>query len=214
MILSSSLVLLMSLNGRLTRSEGLILILTYIPYAASVLKSARNGIQQNSAHALRKKQGLARQIFLLVIGIAGVITGSKISIDSGANLGTALGIPAIAIGVVLFAFGTSLPEFAIGLSATLKNKSDVTIGEVYASNIFTQMVVLGICCLIRPIQVPPALSLFAMPLLVLATVVIQIFVTTDLRIKRIEALGLLIFYMVFVTSQFVTLPAIEELLGF
>jgi cation:H+ antiporter len=214
MILTSSLVLLMSLDGHLSTSDGLILILTYIPYVLSVLKRSVRGVKNDPPTEAGKTSAFPRAIALTIIGIAGVIGGSKIAIDAGTAVGTAMGIPTIALGVILFAFGTSLPELAISLSATFKHKADVTIGEVYASNIFTQLVVLGTCCLIRPIPVAPIMTRFAMPFLVLATVVIQIFVTTDYRLKRIEALGLLLFYAVFAASQFTELPSLEDLLGF
>jgi len=149
----------------------------------------------------------------LALGAGGSL-GTKLALDSGARLGEAAGISALAMGVVLFAFGTSLPELAISLSATLKRKADVTIGEVYASNIFTQMVVLGICCLISPITVAPSMLSFAMPLLVLATVVIQLFVTSGLRITRREAVGLLAFYALFAANQFLDMPSMTEILGF
>lgn len=214
MILSSSLVLLLSLDGRLSRSDGLLLLLFYVPYVLGVLKVARRDERLQTAGGPLKKHIPIIYIILVILGIIGVIGGSKIALDSGTNLGEAAGIPTIALGVVFFAFGTSLPELAISLSATFKRKADVTIGEVYASNIFTQLVVLGICCLIAPISVPSAMTRFAMPFLVLAAVVIQLFVTTDLRIKRIEAVGLLLFYFVFAASQFTDLPTIESLLGF
>ena len=214
MILSSSLVLLMSLDGYLSASDGLVLMLTYVPYVLSVLKKAAKGVKQGRSMKATRSSGLTRTVALTVIGVAGVVGGSKIAIDAGTAVGTAMGIPTIALGVILFAFGTSLPELAISLSATFKHKADVTIGEIYASNIFTQLVVLGICCLIHPIPVAPIMTRFAMPFLVLATVVIQIFVTTDHRLKRIEALGLLLFYAVFAASQFTQLPSLEDLLGF
>ncbi|MCK7475609.1 MAG: hypothetical protein MZV49_24000 [Rhodopseudomonas palustris] len=113
------------------------------------------------------------------------------------------------MGVVLFAFGTSLPELAISLSATFGRKADVTIGEVYASNIFTQLVVLGICCLIAPIAVSGTLLAFAMPFLILASGVIQLFVTSGLRLNRLEALGLLGFYALFAASQFTGLRGLK-----
>jgi cation:H+ antiporter len=129
-------------------------------------------------------------------------------------MGRALGIPALAMGVLLFSFGTSLPELTISLSATFKRKSDVTIGEVYASNIFTQLVVLGICCLIRPLTVDPSLVTFGIPFLILAAVVIQVFVTSGRKLNRFEAVGLLVFYALFAASQFRPLPSLESLLGF
>lgn len=212
MILSSALVLVLSLDGRLSRSEGLVLMLIYVPYVLSVLRTARVDAGKQSAGPLPKSR--LRTAMIAVLGVFSVIAGSKIALDSGGTLGVALGIPPLAMGVLLFAFGTSLPELTISLSATFKRKSDVTIGEVYASNIFTQLVVLGICCLIRPMAVDPALTSLAMPLLVLAAVVIQIFVTSGRRLNRIEALGLMGFYAIFAASQFRPLPTIETILGF
>jgi cation:H+ antiporter len=214
MILSSSIVLLMSLDGRLSRSDGLILIGVYIPYVVSVLRKAREGVDRTDAAAHRTLRKVIAATLLTMVGIGGVIISSKFALDSGMSLGTAVGISAAAMGVIFFAFGTSLPELAISLSATFRRKGDVTIGEVYASNIFTQLVVLGICCLISPIAVPASMTQFAMPFLVLAAVVIQIFVTSDLKVDRIEAVGLLLFYAIFAASQFIALPNPEQLLGF
>ena len=212
MILSSAFVLVLSLDGRLSRSEGLLLMLLYLPYVLSVLKTAR--VDDTHEHATRAPAPRAKAAVFAALGIFIVIAGSKIALDSGGKLGAAFGISPLAMGVLLFAFGTSLPELTISLSATFKRKSDVTIGEVYASNIFTQLIVLGICCLIRPMTVDRALISFAMPLLILAAVVIQVFVTTGLKINRIEALGMLGFYVLFAISQFRPLPSLESLLGF
>lgn len=88
------------------------------------------------------------------------------------------------------------------VSATLKGKSEVSIGEVYASNTFTMMVVLGVCALIRPLAVSEAITHFALPFLVLAGVVIQVFITTGMKLKRWEALVLLGFYGFFVFANF------------
>ncbi len=214
MILSSSLVLILSLDGRLSRSDGMILIGTYIPYIFSVLSTAREGAEASTEHPSDRKKVILRSSGLTVLGVLGVVAGSKYALDSGTRIGEIAGIPAVALGVVIFAFGTSLPELAISLSATVKRKADVSIGEIYASNIFTQLVVLGICCLITPISVAPALTSFAMPFLILAAVVIQIFVTTGYRLNRVEALALLAFYVIFAVSQFTTLPTIESLVGF
>ncbi|NLP06144.1 sodium:calcium antiporter [Candidatus Fermentibacteria bacterium] len=214
MILSSSLVMLMSLDGRLSRSDGIILMLVYVPYVVSVLKKARESVEYPVADFARRRARLGLSVFLVLLGVLGVVGSSRLAVDSGTSLGSAMGIPALAMGVILFAFGTSLPELAISLSATFKKKADVTIGEVYASNIFTQLVVLGICCLIRPIEVSEGMTRFAMPFLVLAAVVIQIFVTSDLKLKRLEAAGLLLFYFVFALSQLTELPSMESVLGF
>jgi cation:H+ antiporter len=212
MILSSALVLVLSLDGRLSRSEGMVLIMVYLPYVLSVLRTARVEPDGQSAGHVPVRR--VKAVAFTALGIVGVVAGSKMALDSGATMGRALGIPALAMGVLLFSFGTSLPELTISLSATFKRKSDVTIGEVYASNIFTQLVVLGICCLIRPLTVDPSLVTFGIPFLILAAVVIQVFVTSGRKLNRFEAVGLLVFYALFAASQFRPLPSLESLLGF
>jgi len=214
MILSSSLVMVLSLDGTLARSDGLILLLAYVPYILSVLSAAR--ADRSGPEAGDRPAGKTAAIAALIAaaGVAGVIGFSSLALDRGSALGEAAGIPPVAMGVILFAFGTSLPELAISLSATLKKKADVTIGEVYASNIFTQLVVLGICCLIAPISVSGSILGFAMPFLVLAAGVIQLFVTSGLKLNRLEAVGLLGFYALFAASQFTTMRPLHELLGF
>jgi Ca2+/Na+ antiporter len=63
-------------------------------------------------------------------------------------------------------------------------------------------------------EVAPALTTFAMPFLIVASVAIQLFVTSGRRLNRIEALGLMGFYLVFAVSQFRPLPSLESILGF
>lgn len=215
MILSSSLVMVLSLDRVLSRLDGLILILCYIPYIVTVIRAAlrESKTRQSEARTITPRV-LTLNIMLALAAVGGIIVSSKMALDSGEKLGIALGIPALALGVILFAFGTSLPELAISLSATFKKKASVTIGEVYASNIFTQLVVLGICCLIAPIPVSEGLIGFAMPFLILAAGIIQVFVTTGLKLNRWEAVGLLMLYGVFALSNFMELPSLEKLLGF
>jgi cation:H+ antiporter len=135
-------------------------------------------------------------------GLAAIIFGADLAVSGGERLGAAAGIPPFALGVVLFAFGTSLPELSIAVSATLKGKSEVSIGEVYASNTFTMMVILGICALINPLPVNESITHFALPFLVLASVVIQVFITTGMILRRWEAVILLAFYGFFVYANF------------
>jgi len=189
--------------------------LLYIPYLMTVIRSARREAKSRTAEPrLISKRTLMIHVALALMAVLGIIFSSKLALDNGEKLGLAIGIPVLAMGVILFAFGTSLPELAIALSATFKKNAAVTIGEVYASNIFTQLVVLGICCLIAPISVSEGLIHFAMPFLILAAGIIQIFVTTGLKLNRWEAAGLLMLYSVFALSNFIELPNLEKLLGF
>jgi len=210
MILSAALVLILSIDGKLSRFDGLLLILSYVPYIISVIRKA---VAERPEPSGKPEGRIGLHVLLALVAIAGVILGAKLALDNGEKLGLALGIPPLALGVILFAFGTSLPELAISLSATFKKKADVTIGEVYASNIFTQLVVMGVCALIRPVEISSGILSFAMPFLVLAGVLIQIFITSRKTLNRWEAAVLMAMYGVFAATSFFKLPSLDALIG-
>ena len=145
MILSSAFVLVLSLDGRLSRSEGLLLMLVYIPYVLSVLKTAR--VEDTREHATRAPAPRAKAAVFAALGIFIVIAGSKIALTRAPRWRG----PRHPRWPWAYCccVGTSLPELTISLSATFKHKSDVTIGGLRLQH-FTQLVVLGICCVIRP----------------------------------------------------------------
>lgn len=211
MILAAAMTMILSIDGKLTRFDGLLLILTYIPYIISVIRSAKSDSSGHQAHDV--KGNMVLHFVLAIVAIFGIIISAKIALEHGEKIGLALGISPLALGVILFAFGTSLPELAISLSATFKNKAEVTIGEVYASNIFTQFVVLGICALIRPIDISQSVIGFAMPFLILAGVTIQIFITSGRRLSRTEAAILMLMYCVFAATNFFKVPGLDALIG-
>ncbi len=210
MILSSALVMVLSMDGKLSRLDGLLLILVYIPYIITVIRQA---MKEKHQHHESPEGSIWIHALWAIAAIFGIIFSAKLALVNGEKLGIAMGISSLTLGVVFFAFGTSLPELAISLMATFKKKADVTIGEVYASNIFTQLVVLGICTLISPITISSGMISFAMPFLVFSAVIIQIFITSGRLLNRWEALGLMILYGIFLYSNFFSLPNFDSMLG-
>ncbi len=106
------------------------------------------------------------------------------------------------IGVTFYAFGTSLPELAIALGAVLRRQADITLGEIYASNIFTGLVVAGALCLVRPLPVDSLIVTRDLPLLIVAGVVLQMFVTSGRRFVRAEAVVMIAIFALFMAAQF------------
>ncbi|MCU0664646.1 MAG: calcium/sodium antiporter [Myxococcota bacterium] len=198
MILSTVIILLLAQDGELSRLDGAVLVLLYVPYLWSVIAESRK--EKHDEHYDEKADGkIWVKVLMLVGGIVGIIIGAKLAVDGGSEFGRALGIPELALGAVLFAFGTSLPELAIAVAATLKKKTEVSLAEVYASNIFTALVVLGCCCLAAPLHIADQrLLTFDIPMLVAAGVMIQIFITTGMRFNRWEAAITMVLYGYFV----------------
>lgn len=206
MILSSAIILILSVDGGLSRLDGAILILLYIPYIVTVIRDAvresKNRPPEDDLRAQAKK-GIVWHFVFAVLAIAGIIVGAEAALAGGTKMGSELGISGAVLGVLVFALGTSLPELAIALSATIKKKAEISISEIYASNIFTAMFVLGLVCLVTPLPVAPSILTFDLPFLLLAGSVIQIFVTTGSKLVRMEAVIILAIYVYFVLGHFI-----------
>lgn len=212
MILSTTAILLLAIDGKLTRSDGMILVVLYLPYLIAVIRSAIQDSAKKKKTIAGRPAKTRKMVIHFLFGAAailGIIYGAKIALVSGETLGKAFGLSTVVLGILIFAFGTSLPELAIALAATARKKSDITIGEIYSSNIFTALFVLGCCALIKPLVffdnplIPSVLVKYDIPFLILAGVIIQIFVTTGSRLHRFEAVLILALYVYFVLIHFV-----------
>ena len=200
MILSAALMLVLALDGRLGRLDGLVLVGAYVPYFLGNLAEAkrqRSGAGEETAARFSFLDGV-----LFIAGVGMVVYGAELIVANGGKLAAKMGMNETLMGVTLFSFGTSLPELAIALGAVLKGQEDVTLGEIYSSNIFTGLAVMGALCLVAPLPVAPMIVSRDLPLLVLAGALMQMFVTTGGKFVRSEAVAIIALYGLFLAAQF------------
>lgn len=201
MILSAALLLVLAMDGRISRTDGLILLLSYYPYFKGTLDDARRQRQESAASTAGAPRPLL-DIFILLAGLGLIVLGADWIVEYGTRMAKSLGMSDLLIGVTFYAFGTSLPELAIALGAVLRHHEDVTLGEIYASNIFTGLAVAGVLCLVLPLPVEPLIVQRDLPLLVLAGVLLQMFVSSGSRFVRTEAAVMILLFTVFLSAQF------------
>jgi cation:H+ antiporter len=96
----------------------------------------------------------AKQIALIVVGIAGVVIGARVLIDAATVIMAAFGVSEKFIGLTVVALGTSLPELATSVVAALRKEMDISIGNLVGSNVFNIMCVVGAAALVRPVDIP------------------------------------------------------------
>ena len=157
--------LVLSLNNSLGRIEGAtlfagIIAYTYINYYLAK-KETRNADSADMAAAIESEleeigyiASRSKQILLVVIGIAGVVGGAQMVVESAVYIMTVLGVSEKFIGLTIVAFGTSLPELATSIVAAMRGEMDISIGNLVGSNVFNIMSVLGAASLVRPIPIP------------------------------------------------------------
>lgn len=155
--------LVISFDSQISRFNGFtlfsgIIIYTFFNYYFTVNKTEQlNIIQINDSLIIKKTrfaQSRSWQIILILLGIAGVITGADMLVDAAIKIMYKFNVNEKFIGLTIIAFGTSLPELATSVVSAIKREMDISIGNLIGSNVFNILCVLGAASLIRPITVP------------------------------------------------------------
>jgi cation:H+ antiporter len=96
---------------------------------------------------------------ILIIGFILLIKGADIFVDGASNIAKKFGIPPIVVGLTIVSLGTSAPELAVSLIASLEGNNGITIGNVLGSNIFNTLMVIGVTSIILPIIIKKSIML-------------------------------------------------------
>lgn len=139
------------------------------------------------------------EILVLPIFIVGVVLlykGSDILVDGTAKTAARLGISSLIISLIVVAFGTSAPEFAISVGAAVQNEADISVGNIIGSCIANLLLVLGISAIIRPISVNKSIFKREMLIMLGATIILFAFSFSGL-LDRYHLIGGVIFLFLF-----------------
>ncbi len=139
---------------------------------------------------------------LVILGIAGLALGAKLTIDSGSELAAAMGVSPVIVGMLVVAIGTSLPELVTSIFAALKGDADLCVGNVIGSNIFNLMFVLPISALIKPLAVPAGGSLDIFTTLVFSFALIPVFIVGRKMMNRSIGVLFLLAYAAYMLVRF------------
>ena len=182
---------------KITRIEGIILLILIISYVAYLVHNARKS--EESKVVEKPKMSLLRSIIYIVGGVAGIIIGADFVVDSASYIAMAFGMSETLVGLTIVAMGTSLPELVTSLTALRKGENELIIGNVIGSNIFNISMVLGASSAISPIAVNPNM-LTDIALMLGVTILFFIFGKTQSKYDKKEGfilVALFIAYMAF-----------------
>ncbi len=110
----------------------------------------------------------------LLVGFILLIKGADYFVEGSSSVAKILKVPTIVIGLTVVAFGTSMPELSVSLTASINNANDLAVGNVLGSNIFNLVVVLGACALVQPIVAPESVMKKEFPFSIVATAVLLV----------------------------------------
>ncbi len=137
----------------LSRIDGLILLVMFGLFLFYIYKQLR--VDPLSLSIETKSLSTSRMVIYIIIGLAALVGGGKLVVDSAIGIATVLGVSQKIIGLTVVAAGTSLPELVTSLVAAKKGKNDIAVGNIIGSNIFNVFLILGVSSIIRPIAYDP-----------------------------------------------------------
>lgn len=117
-------------------------------------------------------QTIPGALILLVVGFVGLIKGADFFVDGASNVAKRFKVPSLIIGLTIVAMGTSLPETAVSISASIAGSNSLAISNVSGSNLFNLLVVVGLCCIMQKVEVDQDTIRRDIPYSLLAAVVL------------------------------------------
>ncbi len=205
MIVVSFLLGGMALNGVIGRLDGTILLTCMVLYTVYIIRKSRSeskAVQAEFAaeYAEAEKitaRGIAINLILFTVGFAMLVFGARIFVDNAVAFAQSFGVSELVIGLTVVAVGTSLPEIATSIVATIRGERDIAIGNVVGSNIYNIVSVLGLTSIIQPVSVRAEALAFDIPIMIaIAVACLPIFFTGS-TISRWEGLLFLGYYIAY-----------------
>jgi cation:H+ antiporter len=195
--ISTSIFLLVAWDGSVNFFEALFLLATYVIYLGFSLIYK----DDESTKAPKNVEVTTKDILMLVIGSAGLAVGAKYLIDSVEQLAIILDIAPGVIAITAVAIGTSLPEVLVSVKAAARRQSEVALGNVFGSNIFNVLVVVGLPGIFGELIVDPGTLLIGLPVLLMSTL---LFIISGIsrRVHVQEGALFLLLYVIFIAKLF------------
>jgi cation:H+ antiporter len=212
MVGASFLLVACCLDGTLGPLNGAVLFTGIVVYTGLLVRMGRSqgAGAGDDAQVAAGPTGLLLDLLAVAGGLGMLVLGARWLVDSAVTMAQALGVSEEIIGLTIVAAGTSLPEVATSVLATLRGQRDIAIGNVVGSSTFNILCVLGLTSLVSPAPLPVSAQMWSVDLpvaLVSAVACLPIFYTGRI-ISRAEGGVLLAYYGVYTT--YLVLAAIRH----
>lgn len=196
MIGATALVWWMLADGTISRVDGVVLVAGILAYLAMSLMSGK--VEEPDDEPLMvqwKAWGFT------LLGLVILVVGARLLVDSATEIARAFNISEAVIGLTIVAVGTSLPELATSIVATIRKQTDIAVGNVVGSNIFNLLSILGITALITPIPAEARFAAIDMWWVMGASVALVALSVALKGIPRLAGVGLLLAYGAFIAMM-------------
>ena len=191
--------ILMIIDGVISRFDASLLLLLMGAYLLFLLQDAKDIPKEDLEELDKSPCSWIKTIPILIGGLILLIVGAHFTVESASDIAKSFGISDWVIGIIMVSLGTSLPELTVSISAAIKGKVDMAIGNIIGSNMANTTIVLGAAALVKPMSLNSAAYLFDIATLLIATLIL-VFITANRLYSKSAGIGLIIILGLFLNN--------------
>lgn len=186
-------------DGVVDRIEAVLLLGTFLAYMWYLFFEASDTDSVDLTDKGRRPRLELKSLVFILLGIIAVLIGAEFTVEMVVNIATALAVPIGLVSIIAIALGTSLPELFVSLQAIKTNEQELAIGNIFGSNAFNILVVIGIPGLMLPLVADEVVMSLGLGVLLAAS---AIFFVNGLakQIMRWEGMMMLLFFGFFLVK--------------
>ena len=205
-------------DGRLSRVEGVVLLLGFVGFMVYVWRDTKYSMQiqidaegdidtDNDGNSLppeavvkQAQESLVKLCCFAALSLAGLFVGGKLTVDSSTHIAQSFGLSETLVGLTLVAIATTMPELITSIMAAIKKEPDIVLGNCIGSNLFNILFVLGISTVISPIRTDNSLWIDVAVMLFLTAFIFLISLLHK-KLRRKTGIFLLCIYVVYLVTK-------------
>ncbi len=196
-VAASVLLMMIAFDAFLGRLDGIVMLVGFAVFMGCTLLGATKAIETTeSTEDVKPLRAVWLSVGYVVFGLAALVLGSNLFVDSASNVAAQLGVSEGVIGLTVVAGGTSLPELATSVVAARKGQSAIAIGNVIGSNVFNILLILGLTATLSPMQIE-GITTIDMAVMLLSVTLVWLFSYTRFTVERWEGAVLVGGYLVY-----------------
>ena len=208
MVVATVLFIVLGLANGLVAWQGALLVIVFVGYLWGSFHAERT-LAGNVAVHVQEAQEVAQTpirlrlaIAMVLVSLIGIVVGAQLLVNGGVGIARSFGVSEAVIGLTLIAIGTSLPELATVVMASLRGHGDVAVGNILGSNIFNLLAIGGGVAIIRPLPIPGQIAHFDFWVLLAASLSVIVVTVYFARVPRVPAAAMLAVYTAYIVLQF------------
>ncbi|MFA5742738.1 MAG: sodium:calcium antiporter [Candidatus Paceibacterota bacterium] len=205
-IISAILPLALIIDGNLSQIDGMILISFFIFYIIWLFSKKERFTKiydgQEKLSPLKAFKVFIADLGKVILGLISLLIASNLIVEAVSDFSSQFNFPVALIGVLIVGLGNSLPELYFSTTSARKGETSLIFGDLMGAVIIPATLVLGIVALIRPFSISDfSLYALARTAMLISALLFLVFIRTDRRITKKEAVGLLAVYVIWLLAE-------------